>query len=88
MKVVFLDIDGVLNTRQTPNPRKFPYVVDKTLVRRLKRLLAQTKAKAYSRRHGVTIRLGCSAPAATAFHLSAARPTCRSARGARKFAPG
>jgi hypothetical protein len=39
-------------------------------------------------RHGVTIRLGCSAPAATASHLSAARPTCRSARGARKFTPG
>jgi hypothetical protein len=46
MKVVFLDIDGVLNTRHTPNPHKLPYVVDKTLVRRLRRLLARTKAKA------------------------------------------
>jgi len=46
MKVVFFDIDGVLNTRQTPNPRQLPYVVDKTLVRRFKRLLARTKAKA------------------------------------------
>src|SRR5436190_20496665 len=46
MKVVFLDIDGVLNTRHTLNPRKLPYVVEKTLVRRLKRLLARTKAKA------------------------------------------
>jgi hypothetical protein len=46
MKIVFLDIDGVLNTPQTPNPHQLPYVVDKTLVRRLKRLLARTKAKA------------------------------------------
>jgi hypothetical protein len=46
MKVVFFDIDGVLNTRHTANPRKFPYVVDKTLVRRFKRLLVRTKAKA------------------------------------------
>jgi hypothetical protein len=36
----------VPNTRHTRNPRKLPYVVDKTLVRRLKRLLARTKAKA------------------------------------------
>ena len=46
MKVLFFDIDGVLNTRHTPNPRKLPYVVDKTLVRRFKRVLARTKAKA------------------------------------------
>jgi hypothetical protein len=45
MKVVFLDIDGVLNTRHTPNPRNFPYVVDNILVRRLKRVLARTRAK-------------------------------------------
>jgi hypothetical protein len=45
MKVVFLDIDGVLNTRQTHNPRKLPYIVDKALVRRLKRLLTRTAAK-------------------------------------------
>ena len=31
MKVIFLDIDGVLNCKKTPNPRKFPYVVDKRL---------------------------------------------------------
>jgi len=27
MKVIFLDIDGVLNCKQTPNPRKFPFIV-------------------------------------------------------------
>lgn len=29
MKAIFLDIDGVLNCDRTPNPRRFPYVVDK-----------------------------------------------------------
>jgi len=46
MKIIFLDIDGVLNCTQTPNPRKFPYVIDARLLRRLKRLLEQSKAKA------------------------------------------
>src|SRR5215210_5784393 len=45
MKVIFLDIDGVLNTSSTPNPRKLPYVVDKTLVRRLQQLVVKTRAK-------------------------------------------
>jgi hypothetical protein len=46
MKVIFLDIDGVLNCANTPNPRKFPYVVDKRLLTRLQRLLKRTGAKA------------------------------------------
>ena len=46
MKIIFLDIDGVLNCTQTPNPRKFPFVIDARLLRRLKRLLKQSKAKA------------------------------------------
>ncbi len=45
MKVIFLDIDGVLNCDKTPNPRKFPYIVDKKLLTRLKRLLDRTGAK-------------------------------------------
>jgi HAD domain in Swiss Army Knife RNA repair proteins len=45
MKVIFLDIDGVLNCDATPNPRKFPYVIDKKLLARLKRLLERTGAK-------------------------------------------
>jgi Swiss Army Knife RNA repair-like protein len=44
-KVIFLDIDGVLNCDETPNPRKFPYVVDRRLLARLKKLLARTRAK-------------------------------------------
>jgi hypothetical protein len=28
VKVIFLDIDGVLNCATTPNPRKFPYIID------------------------------------------------------------
>jgi Swiss Army Knife RNA repair-like protein len=45
MKVIFLDIDGVLNCERTRNPRKFPYVVDKKLLGRLERLLDRTGAK-------------------------------------------
>ena len=44
-KVIFLDIDGVLNCGRTPNPRKFPYVVDTRLLSRLKKLLDRTGAK-------------------------------------------
>ena len=88
MKVVFLDIDGVVNTRQTPNPRKFSYVVDKALVRRFKRVLTRTKAKAVLTSTWRYDPAGLFAPAVTAFHLSAARPICRSGRGATKFGPG
>jgi HAD domain in Swiss Army Knife RNA repair proteins len=45
MKVVFLDIDGVLNCNKTSNPRKLPYIVDRRLLKRLKRLLERTGAK-------------------------------------------
>jgi hypothetical protein len=45
MKVIFLDIDGVLNCNSTSNPRKFPYIVDPKLLKRLKRLLERTGAK-------------------------------------------
>jgi hypothetical protein len=45
MKVIFLDIDGVLNCSKTPNPRKFPYVVDKRLLIRLQKLIDRTGAK-------------------------------------------
>jgi len=46
MKVVFLDIDGVLNCKQTPNPRKFPFIVDPVLLKRLSRLLDLADAQA------------------------------------------
>jgi len=45
MKVIFLDIDGVLNSKNTPNPRKLPYIVDSRLLARFKRLLDRTGAK-------------------------------------------
>lgn len=45
MKVIFLDIDGLLNCDKTANPRKLPYIVDKKLLARLKKLLARTNAK-------------------------------------------
>jgi hypothetical protein len=45
MKIIFLDIDGVLNCKSTPNPRNFPYIVDRKLLRRLKRVVGRTHAK-------------------------------------------
>ena len=45
MKVVFLDIDGVLNCATTPNPRKFPFIVDAVLLTRLEGLLQRTGAQ-------------------------------------------
>ena len=45
MKVVFLDIDGVLNCDKTPNPRNLPYIVDKKLLARLRKLVQRTRAK-------------------------------------------
>lgn len=44
-KVIFLDIDGVLNSKRTPNPLKLPYVIDKGRLRVFKRLIARTHAK-------------------------------------------
>jgi hypothetical protein len=43
-KVIFLDIDGVLNCKRTPNPRKLPYVVDPALLARFKRLVERSGA--------------------------------------------
>lgn len=45
MKVIFIDIDGVLNCEKTRNPRRFPFVVEKKLLRRLEKLIADTGAK-------------------------------------------
>ena len=45
MKIIFLDIDGVLNNTRTKNPRKFPYIVDPELLERFKQLLAATAAQ-------------------------------------------
>jgi hypothetical protein len=44
MRVIFLDIDGVLNCKSTPNPRKLPYIVDRELLERLLDLIDRTRA--------------------------------------------
>src|SRR3954470_1306891 len=44
MNVIFLDIDGVLNSDATPNPRKFPYIVDADLLAIFKELVSRTGA--------------------------------------------
>ena len=45
-KVIFSDIDGVLNCEKTSNPRELPYVIDEPLLARFRKLLDQTGASA------------------------------------------
>jgi HAD domain in Swiss Army Knife RNA repair proteins len=45
LKIIFLDIDGVLNCEDTPNPRKFPYVVDSRLLELFRQLVRATGAR-------------------------------------------
>jgi Swiss Army Knife RNA repair-like protein len=44
MKAIFLDIDGVLNCKKTPNPRKLPYI-DPHLLKHLETVLERTGAR-------------------------------------------
>jgi hypothetical protein len=44
VKVIFLDIDGVLNCSRTLNPRKLPYIVDPKLLALFKHVVEQTGA--------------------------------------------
>jgi hypothetical protein len=45
MRVIFTDIDGVLNCKATPNPRKFPYVIDPILLERFNRMVERSGAR-------------------------------------------
>lgn len=43
-RIIFLDIDGVLNCKRTPNPRKLPYIVDPALLKRFTGVVERTGA--------------------------------------------
>jgi hypothetical protein len=45
VKVIFLDIDGVLNCKKTPNPLELPYIVDRRLLRIFLRMVTRARAK-------------------------------------------
>jgi hypothetical protein len=44
-RIIFLDIDGVLNCKRTPNPRKLPYIIDPPLLDRFKHLVERAEAE-------------------------------------------
>ena len=88
MKIIFLDIDGVLNCDKTPNPRKFPYIVDKKLLARLKKLLDRTGAKVVLSSSWRCDPVGLFAAKHSACRSSACAPTSRKARAARRCLPG
>ena len=45
VRVIFLDIDGVLNCKKTANPRDLPYIIDSRLLRIFLRMVGRTWAK-------------------------------------------
>jgi len=45
MKVIFLDVDGVLNCSKTSNPKQLPYIIDRRLLRRFVAITRRTQAK-------------------------------------------
>jgi hypothetical protein len=45
VRIIFLDIDGVLNCKKTPNPRDLPYIVDRRLLQIFRRMVGRARAK-------------------------------------------
>src|SRR5271170_3545479 len=81
MRVIFLDIDGVLNCSKTHNPRKLPYVIDPKLRRRFERLLEHTRAKVVLSSTWRTILPAFMAQSDRTFGSSESRRICPGSRG-------
>jgi hypothetical protein len=88
MKVIFLDIDGVLNCKTTPNPRKFHTSSTRNSWPAFISCLTERKLKSFSPQPGEWTQLGCMLLSIGAFRLSVYVPTCPSHRGAKKCSPG
>jgi hypothetical protein len=84
MKIIFLDIDGVLNCKGTHNPRKFPYVIDPILLGRLMTWSKRPNPILFFRRPGDSILLASLRPVIGGSAFSTFARTCREALGATK----
>jgi HAD domain in Swiss Army Knife RNA repair proteins len=88
MKIIFLDIDGVLNCRKTPNPRKLPYIVDRKLLKRLVRLIERTGAKVVLTSTWRYDPAGLFSAKYWGIPFIGVYPICPSSRGARRYSLG
>ena len=84
MKAIFLDIDGVLNSEETDNPRNFPYFIDRRLLNRFKELVRITEAKVILSSSWRIDPIGLLAAKYIPCRSTACVPTCRAPRNAKK----
>jgi HAD domain in Swiss Army Knife RNA repair proteins len=88
MKVIFLDIDGVLKTTVTPRPDKDSRVIEETLLARLKTLLQDTGAIVVLSSTWRHDREGLASAKGSASPLRTCLPICGPILAARKLLCG
>ena len=88
MKIIFLDIDGVLNCASTSNPRKFPYVVDEKLLKLLLHLRESTSAEVVLSSTWRYDPVGLLAARYFGIPFIDVTPDMPDTPGAKKFSPG
>ena len=82
MKVIFLDIDGVLNSKNTPIPANCHILLIGGFWHDLSGFLIAPAQRSFCPPLGATIQRVSSVRNAGAFRLLASRPICRNGRGA------
>lgn len=88
MRVIFLDIDGVLNCSKTKNPRDFPTLLIASCSSASKHSCGELKQGLSFHRRGGSILSGFMPPSITAFLLTMYALTCPIGLDRMKFAHG